>query len=220
MTHSPRLLRRLVLPGLLLAGLAVLVAGPRVLAQDGEQATPAGGGGGGGGGVGVVDVNGVITGSDIGQALQAQGEARRTQIQGELTNLRTQLEGQQAALAELQPGSEQFEETQARARQIAVRAQVLQQLGQDELARFNRDNLIDVYGQLEEAIRQVARERGLDVVIRKAQGDLPDDLRTLNPQQLNQALAGQTTLYVSAGSDITTEVIAAMNRMNQEAQGE
>lgn len=161
--------------------------------------------------IGVVDVEAAITGSTKGQQFQQQGQAIQNEFATQLQQLGEQLRSEQAAFNELREGSEQQIEKRRLLRELQGQRQVLQQVAEAELQDFRRTQYLAIYNEMAAAVQKVAQDRGLAVVIRKNISPLPDDLSQLNAQQLGSVLGGQTTLYVSPGADITSEVIQAMN---------
>ena len=192
-------------------------ATPAAFAQDAQppqrQAAAAGSG------IGVIDVPRVLQDSALGKQLQARGQGRQAELQATLEQLQRQIQEEQSALAQLREGTEPYEAKADDIRELLATARVRQELSQEEIARLTRDSIIEVYEQMEQAVAEVARERGLDVVIRTAGGDRPEDLRSVNPQQLGPLLNAQNVIYHSAGVDVTGEVVAKMDQLG-DAGGE
>ena len=181
-------------------------ATPAAFAQDAPPARQAGG-------LGVIDVPRVLQDSALGKELQARGQGRQAELQAQLAQLQQQIQDEQSALAQLREGSEPYEAKAQEIRELLAMARVRQELAQDDIARLTRDSIIEVYELMERAVAEVARERGLDVVVRTAGGDRPEDLRSVNPQQLGPLLNAQNVIYHSAGVDVTGEVVAKMAQL-------
>jgi Skp family chaperone for outer membrane proteins len=135
-----------------------------------------------------------------------QRDAQREQIQRMTRSLQE----------ELKPGSEDFRH---RAKQVAMM--------EAELAWFNeaegehiemglRTSLLAIYEDIHSAVREVAAEKGLDLVLTADQ--LPQE-QPSSAGQVRQQILLQKVLYWSPSLDITDEVVERLNlRYQQRAE--
>jgi Skp family chaperone for outer membrane proteins len=162
--------------------------------------------------IGVVDVGRISRDSAFSTNLREDLQANVQRLQQELQQLRQQLTDEEAAVRQLATDSDQFRE---RAGQIIVTRATLQareQVAQAEQAKKLQEAILLFNNKLDEAVRGVAQARGLSVVLRRNSLPSADDLaRINNPQQLEELFNRQTVLFNDAGSDITSEVIAAID---------
>ncbi len=163
------------------------------------------------GGIGVVDMERVFNNTEATKQLRAQGEQLQGQLEQELTALQGEVEELQASLAELDQQSDQAQELRARAGQKAFELQFRSQYANVQLSNFRKQANLAVYGAVRQAAAEVARERGLSVVIQKSRSIPQQVIQQGSDNDLSQAIQQQTTLYVSPGADITGEVIAKMD---------
>ena len=163
------------------------------------------------GGVGVVDVAVAIQESARGQQLREENRQYAERTNAELQQLQQQAQAEQQAIADLREGTPERLERERNLRRLAGEGQLKQQLQRQEIELASRDAYVELYDRMTAAVEQVARERGLSVVIRKTETGLPEDLSQVTIQQIEQVLARQQTLYVSPGADVTTEVIQKMD---------
>lgn len=173
-------------------------------AQNGAASKPAAVG------IGVVDFELILKDSALGKRLTAEGARIAQQRNQEIETLRTRgLEAQEAA-RQLAENSQQRRDLEAQIRQINFEFQFLNQYVQSELSEFRKSAVIAIDNSVKQAVGEVARERGLAVVFRKST-PLPPNLMQGNEATINQMLSSQSTLYVSPGVDITSEVIQKMD---------
>ena len=194
----------------LAGGLAAHLSAPDAVAQDGQQQ-------GNGQGIGVVDFTRIQNDSTFVQAIQERLRNQTQQAQQDLQNQANELRQAQQDLQNLAEGVPARLEKE---REIAEKNAVLQfrqQAAQQEAAvALNQANL-EFYDAAEKAIAEVARDRGLAVVIRSNTGDIPDDrarLSRIPPDDLRGLIQGQTALYVDPSADITGEVVSKIDADN------
>jgi hypothetical protein len=60
-------------------------------------------------------------------------------------------------------------------------------------------------------VAQIAQERKIDLVIADYAVEIPEDLDSVQPDQLNAMLHQRQVLYAAKGVDITAEVIARLD---------
>jgi Skp family chaperone for outer membrane proteins len=66
----------------------------------------------------------------------------------------------------------------------------------------------DLYGQIETVIREIAREKGLDIVLADEEIDLA---KVANVQDIATLIRSNKILYHSVDIDITQEVLAELD---------
>jgi Skp family chaperone for outer membrane proteins len=160
--------------------------------------------------VGVVDFDALMGRSDYAKSLQTQLNESRQSAQEQLQAQANQLQEEIRQIdANLERGTDQYREkrTELIIRQAELEAR--RQLAQAQAIEAARDANIELFSFVEQAVQQVAQERGLGVVLRKNLRGLPEDTNLLRGVELNDLetlIRGQTVLYVDPSIDITGEV--------------
>lgn len=141
--------------------------------------------------------------------LKSQFEERRERLQ----ELDSNISASEARLETLNPGSvdRRIAEMQLDARRQELRA--LERILQDEMDQKNMQMVVWLYEQAGDAVANVARKRGIDLVLRRHR-ELPEDL----PLRAKYREVEETTVwYSSAKLDITKPVIAYMKAQHAKA---
>ncbi len=141
--------------------------------------------------------------------LEAQFEAVRKKINGDRDALREKIErAKRSAQEELKPGTEEFRQ---RLKEIALMEAEFQWFTETEGQKVERglaESLKSIFTDIQAAIREVAQEKGLDVVL--AADQLPPETPE-NPAQVRQHILLQKVLYWSPAVDITEDVVTRLN---------
>lgn len=131
-------------------------------------------------------------------ALRADVERARSHFQ-ERQNALVQ---QQQALQKVSPDAPDYKEKMARLQQEISQLQTEFQLQQQEFFNRERQLLLGAYKQMERAVAEIARERGLVLVLRTSR-----EPTSGNPQELLSYL-GREVIWADATIDITKDVVA------------
>ncbi|MEM8782005.1 MAG: OmpH family outer membrane protein [Planctomycetota bacterium] len=196
-----RLVQAALVVAVLIVGIPMLKGGSALIAQDAGSPTA----------VATVDLNAVITQSK-GSAAQEQVRAgREAQRQEEGTALNERVQKLRADLDLLAPGSQARLDKEKELRELAVEAQVWQQVAQAEEQASRSREFLQLYEAANDAVAAVARDRGVDVVL--TAGQLPDlaQLARADAQQIAAILQNRKVLFNSETVDITQAVLARMN---------
>lgn len=141
--------------------------------------------------------------------LEAQFDAVRRKLNQERDSMKEKIEKANRLLQEeLKPGTDEF---RARRKQIALMEAELQWFVESEGQKVEKglaDSLRGIFGDIQSAVREVAQEKGVDIVLASDQlpADTPD-----SPTQVRQHILLQKVLYWTPGLDLTQDVIARLN---------
>ena len=83
-----------------------------------------------------------------------------------------------------------------------------QQIQNEFLARDQRLNLIELYGDIDTTVAAVAKREGYDLVLFSTP---TPDFEQLNPEQLIQVIGNRRVVYQDDKIDVTQIVLAQMN---------
>lgn len=141
--------------------------------------------------------------------LEAQFDAVRRKLNQERDSMKEKIEKANRALQEeLKPGTEEF---RARRKQIAMMEAELQWFVESEGQKVEKglaDSLRSIFGDIQSAVREVAQEKGVEIVLASDQlpADTPD-----SPTQVRQHILLQKVLFWTPGVDLTEDVITRLN---------
>ncbi len=141
--------------------------------------------------------------------LEAQFDARRERFKEEATARQDEIEKKGRALQEqLKPGTEAFGQRQEELAMLQARLQYFAESTKKQLDVALAGALRSIYLDIQQAVREVAEERGFDLVF--AADDLPANLPP-SPKLATQEILWQKVVYWNPGIDITADVIARLN---------
>ncbi|HLL88211.1 MAG TPA: OmpH family outer membrane protein [Tepidisphaeraceae bacterium] len=133
-------------------------------------------------------------------SLNQQGQQR----QQKLRQLGTDLQA-------LRQGTPQYEDKAKEALQLQIESKNWFDLTRAEQERQGKEKLLELFTKMQDAVAQVAKERGLDLVLAQQGKELPPTVEQLNVQQLEAALGQRNVLYVGDKVDISSDVIAKLD---------
>lgn len=141
--------------------------------------------------------------------LEDQFENVRRKLNDERETLRAKVERTSRSLKEeFKPGTE---EHRARRRELAMLETQLQNFVESEGKRIEQDladSLRGIFDDIQAAVKAVAEEKGLDVVLA---ADKMPEAGTENPSQVRQQIILQKVLYWHPRIDITADVVKRLN---------
>lgn len=130
-------------------------------------------------------------------AIQAENKKRIDKAE----QLQTQLGGYKV-------GSEIYNKTLADVERQEISRQVWLQMKQKEMLRMHRRLLEEMYDDIQKAVSEIAREKGIDIVLQNQPADLSS---AQGVEQLITLIDRQKVLYNTAEVDITAAVLQRVN---------
>jgi Skp family chaperone for outer membrane proteins len=139
-------------------------------------------------------------------------------IQNEQQLLDASVKGHQAQLSMMQeklnnlkPDSDAFDTQLADAQKTGLQFQMDDQLRKADLLReVNKQNK-SLFLEVQQVVADIAKKKGLDLVIVEPEVRLPTSVQNVDPQQLNNLISQKTVLYASPNIDLTDEVATALD---------
>lgn len=196
-----------VFPAMLIGGaafVAVAVSPLAARAQETSAAAP------GPTHIGVVNVGQVFNSMQETKDLQARFGAERenlqqlgSQHQQELNTL------QQNLMNGPKPGSPQYDEEQETLDSKTVQYENELKMKQLESSRNQARQLRELFGKIDSAVAEVAKKRGLDLVLSELKPDM--GAPNLTPDEIAQIFRQQNVLFVDSKLDITAEVVTTLD---------
>jgi Skp family chaperone for outer membrane proteins len=137
------------------------------------------------------------------QAIQAEGKRRQDEVE-EAKKKRTLFN----------EGTEDFNKANKDLIEKAIGLQTWQELIKADLARQQKSQMSSLFKKIEDATKDVATAKKLDIVIVEQKIDLPSDPNTMeqiNVDQLRSLINQRTVMFNNGKYDITNEVLAAVD---------
>jgi Skp family chaperone for outer membrane proteins len=144
---------------------------------------------------------------DYKQKMENDNASLRTQAQTREQKLR-QLG---TDLQSLRPGTPQYDGKAKEALQQQIETKNWYDLSRAEQERQYKDKVLELFTKMQDAVGQVAKDRGVDLVLAQQGRDLPEQSEKLNAQQLEAALGQRNVLFMSDKADISADVIAKLD---------
>lgn len=158
--------------------------------------------------IGVVSIRSVISDSQQQAKYRSALMSRHSQLQAQLQSRAREIEAAEAELNTMRPGTEDhFKQLQAILQKSAALEAEQEYLSQ-------RRNLEDkewmerLYRATLNIIKELAEERGLDMVLERTEPRFP-----ISGEELLTAFSAHKVLYAGASPDLTSEVIKRLDAM-------
>jgi Skp family chaperone for outer membrane proteins len=137
---------------------------------------------------------------DDGKTLQATDAEKRQKLKD--------LQAQRDTLKE---GTPQYDDMNKQLMSASVEYEVWNRLQQAELQREQKTQIKTLFQKIATTTGEVAKQRGIDLVLAEQEPEFPDNIDQINTDQLRQLIAERNVLYDSGALDISNEVIASMD---------
>lgn len=141
--------------------------------------------------------------------LEAQFDAIRRKLNQERDSMKDKIEKANRSLQEeLKPGTDEY---RARRKQVALMEAELQWFVESEGQKVEKglaDSLRGIFGDIQTVVREVAQEKGVEIVLASDQlpAETPD-----SPTQVRQFILLQKVLFWAPSLDLTEEVVTKLN---------
>ncbi|MEM8873689.1 MAG: OmpH family outer membrane protein [Planctomycetota bacterium] len=200
--------RPLIAVSLLAALLAAVLVGRESVAQNAAQPSTA---------VAIVDLPRVFRENQFVQNINTRLAGREQELGAALKARQDQIRALGSSLEMLAVGSDEYKAKRSEFIKAQVDLQAWQNFEQVQIQNEQRELLAQVQGKIEEAIAEVARARGVQVVL-SSDPSLPENLGQLSPQQLQQFVLSMRMPYHDTTLDISADVIARIDANFQAAE--
>jgi len=114
----------------------------------------------------------------------------------------------QAALELIKPDAPQYEASNKEFTEAAIAFKNWGEFSQAQSARSEKQQTKLLFDKITAAIAEIAKERGIDLVIAEQP---PVNIEKISTDQLTQLMAQRQVLYTSATADLTPDVIARLD---------
>jgi Skp family chaperone for outer membrane proteins len=180
------------------AAVAALVAAPFATAQDNPR-------------IAVVNPAKVFNEMQETKDLKQKMEADRKSITEEGQRRGQEVEDAKKRRALFNEGTEDFNKANKEYLEKVISAQAWQELIKADLQRQQKSQMKSLFEKIEQATKEVAEAKKLDLVLVEQKTDLPSDLDQINVDQLRGLINQRTVLYSNGKFDITNDVLARVD---------
>ncbi|MDB5321828.1 MAG: hypothetical protein JWN40_3459 [Phycisphaerales bacterium] len=143
--------------------------------------------------------------------LKQKMESDRTAIQNEAKRRADDLEEAKKKLTIFNEGSEEYNKASKEVIEKAVGLQTWQELIKADLARQQKAQMKNLFEKIEQATKEVAETKKIDLVIVEQKIELPSDPNTMGQitvDQLRGLINQRSLMYNNGKFDITNDVLA------------
>jgi Skp family chaperone for outer membrane proteins len=185
--------------GIFLAFAAALMAGP-ALAQEGTVK------------VATCNPAKVFEGMDERKVIEKTMKDERDKIEAEGKRRKAEIDQKVAERQGIKPDSDLYKQKNQEIMTLAVNLEVWVRLQQEEMARAEKDNIRSLFDKIKGAVKEVAEQKKIDLVLSERKPELPADLSQLKADQVRALLSQTDVLYSNDKVDITDAVVAILNK--------
>ncbi len=119
--------------------------------------------------------------------------------------------GLNAALKQLQPGSPQYNDKRKELIQKAVELDTWKKVTQAQVQDQQKFQMKALFDKIADAVKAVATQQKLDLVITETNVDFPQDMDQINLDQLRALINQRNVMYSSGKLDISAQVTAKLD---------
>lgn len=156
--------------------------------------------------IGVVSMNEVIKGSKKHVQYTSQAMARQARATSQLTDLRKEVEGEEASLKTFKQGTADYTQQLQVVFEKRTRLQAQQEFLKQQSLLEDKKWLEDLYQAFAKATKNLAKEKGLDLVLERTEPEFP-----IRGEELMTTLFMHKVLYDGGCLNLTSEVMARVD---------
>lgn len=161
--------------------------------------------------IAVVDTARVFNDMQETRDLKQKLDADRRTIEATDRQKGEELRAKKEARDQLKTDSPQFQARNDEYLRAAIEYKAWQELTKIEVERQQKTQIRNLYQKIEDAVSELAKQRGLDLVLIQSDIQLPANLDGITVEQLNRVISQQNMLYVSPNANITADVVALLD---------
>ena len=143
--------------------------------------------------------------------LQSKFAADLAGLQEQAKARELKLRDLQSARDTIKPDSPQYNERNDELVRMAIEYEVWKQTTQRSMERQQKERIKNMFDRITETVTKIAQQKGIDLVIAEVHPDIPENLDSIQLQDLRNRLISRNILYNTDVADITNEVIAALD---------
>lgn len=181
----------------ILTGVAVLTAAP-LMAADATR-------------VAVANTARIFSEMQELKDLRAKLQSEQKLLSGVNQERRDKLIALKAARDALKSDSPQYQEKNAELLKASIEYETWGKMNEADIQRGQKLQMRRLFEKIEQAVTEVAKQKGFDLVLTDQHPDLPDDLDQINLDQLRNLINSRNVLYAGEKIDISNDVLALLD---------
>lgn len=144
---------------------------------------------------------------DLNQKLQSD----RKLFEGVANEKQAKLNSMKAEREALKPDTPQAQDKNAELLRTAVEYETWFKLSELDVQRQLKRQTKALFDKIEAGVAEVAKQKGLDLVLTDQRPELPEDLDRLSVEQVRGMISARSVLYANDKVDISAAVLAALD---------
>lgn len=143
--------------------------------------------------------------------LRVKLQSEQKLLAGASAEKQEKLKAMQAARDALKSDSPQYQEKNAEWLKAAIEYDAWGKINEADVQRTQKLQMRRLFEKIEQAVVEVAKQKGYDLVITDQHPDLPDDLDRVSIDQLRTLINSRNVLYAGEKIDISDDVLAILD---------
>jgi outer membrane protein len=143
--------------------------------------------------------------------LKTKMESERKLLEGVDRETREKINALKSARDALKSDTPQYQDKNAELLKAAIEYETWGKLNQANFQREQKLQMKMLFKRIEDAVTEVAKQKGFDLVLTDQRPDLPDDIENISVDQLRSLINARSVLFASEKVDISNDVLAALD---------
>jgi outer membrane protein len=143
--------------------------------------------------------------------LRAKLQSEQKLLTGVSNEKREKLNALKASRDALKADSPQYQEKNSELLKAAVEYEAWGKINEADVQRNQKLQMRRLFEKIEQAVTEVAKQKGYDLVITDQHPDLPDDIDQVTLDQLRTMINSRNVLYAGEKVDISNDVLAVLD---------
>ncbi len=161
--------------------------------------------------LGVVNTARIFNEMQETKALQTKLQSDRDGLADTERQKRGQLQALKESRDQLKPDSPQYQQRNEELVKASVEFEVWGRMMQLNVQRQQKQQIARLFDKIQTAVTEVAKNKGLDLVVAEQATEMPADMDQINVDQLKALINQRNILYAAEGLDISNEVITRLD---------
>lgn len=193
-------------------GVAASIASLRVVAQDAPSANA------GAKNIAVANVARVFAEMQETKDLQTRMDAAGRKVMQDDAERSNKLKDLQSSRDLTRSNTPDWEKANKALMDARIEYRVWVETTRAEMAHDQKMQTKELYDKIIAAVGEIAKNRGIEIVVAEKKQLSPENIEKMNVDDFRAMLSQREVLYASAGSDITSEVIALLDARFKEGK--
>lgn len=143
--------------------------------------------------------------------LRAKLQSEQKLLAGVSNEKQDKLKAMKAARDALKADSPQYQDKNAELLKAAIEYESWGKINEADVQRNQKLQMRRLFEKIEQAVAEVAKQKGYDLVITDQHPDLPDEVDQVSLDQLRTMINSRNVLYTGEKIDISNDVLAVLD---------